>query len=155
MSSFGSTNQVQSSRGFLLLPGMHCASNLLVGRCDVIIQLLLKCEKKRTKYLLVSSLLCACHRGNDSLILAVGLVLVTCRFVVYADLKSDWGKGMGLSPQKFGENQHPTPLFLAEMGDGFRPIHGCPLFTQPFTRLTRTKGRGRRGAQGCDARSAK
>lgn len=46
MSSFGSTNQVQSSRGFLLLPGMHCASNLLVGRCDVIIQLLLKCEKK-------------------------------------------------------------------------------------------------------------
>lgn len=72
-----------------------------------------------------------------------------------ADLKSDWGKGMGLSPQKFGENQPPTPLFLAEMGDGFRPIHGCPLFTQPFTRLTRTKGRGRRGAQGCDARSAK
>ena len=39
--------------------------------------------KKRTKYLLVSSLLCACHRGNDSLILAVGVVLVTCRFVVY------------------------------------------------------------------------
>ena len=39
--------------------------------------------KKRTKYLLVSSLLCACHRGNDSLILAVALVLVTCRFVVY------------------------------------------------------------------------
>ena len=34
---------------------------------------------------------------------------------------------MGLSPQKFGENQPPTPLLLAEIGDGFRPIHGCPL----------------------------
>ena len=33
-----------------------------------------------------------------------------------ADLKSDWGERMGLSPQKFGENQHPTPLLLAEMG---------------------------------------